>query len=317
MSFKTLRNKYLIAKVFLIIILQLFNNLEVLAFEGKIIVKVENEIITNLDIYNEEIYLRILNPNLINIDKQSLYKIAKNSLIREKIKLAEISKHKLNEVDDKYLENVVTSIYSKIGIKNKQDFIRYIESYGLNLSTLKEKLTYEALWNQLIYQKYFTKIKIDADKVKQDILISNDNKSKSYLLSEIVYSVDKKDQSKLIKKKIDESIKKNGFENTASIFSISESSKTGGKLGWIDESSINTEIKEKIINLDIGEITNPIVVPGGFLILKIENIKEIENKIDINTELEKRIIFLRNTQLNQFSNIYFMKIKKDFFIDEK
>jgi len=317
MSFKTLRNKYLIAKVFLIIILQLFNNLEGLAFEGKIIVKVENEIITNLDINNEEIYLRILNPNLINIDKQSLYKIAKNSLIREKIKLAEISKHKLNEVDDKYLENVVTSIYSKIGIKNKQDFIRYIESYGLNLSTLKEKLTYEALWNQLIYQKYFTKIKIDADKVKQDILISNDNKSKSYLLSEIVYSVDKKDQSKLIKKKIDESIKKNGFENTASIFSISESSKTGGKLGWIDESSINTEIKEKIINLDIGEITNPIVVPGGFLILKIENIKEIENKIDINTELEKRIVFLQNTQLNQFSNIYFMKIKKDFLINEK
>jgi len=317
MSFKTLRNKYLIANVFLIIICNLFYNSKGLAVEGKIIVKVENEIITNLDINNEEIYLKILNPNLTNIDKQSLYMIAKNSLIREKIKIAEISKHKLNEVDDKYLENVVNSIYSKIGIKNKQDFISYIESYGLNLSTLKEKLTYEALWNQLIYRKYFTKVKIDTDKVKQDILISNNNKTKSYLLSEIVYSVDKKDQRKIIEKKIDESIKNNGFENTASIFSISESSKTGGKLGWIDESSINTEIKEKIINLNIGEITSPIVVPGGFLILKIENIKEIENKIDINTELEKRIVFLQNTQLNQFSNIYFMKIKKDFFIDEK
>ena len=317
MSFKTLRNKYLIANVFLIIICNLFYISKGLAVEGKIIVKVENEIITNLDINNEEIYLKILNPNLTNIDKQSLYMIAKNSLIREKIKIAEISKHKLNEVDDKYLENVVNSIYSKIGIKNKQDFISYIESYGLNLSTLKEKLTYEALWNQLIYRKYFTKVKIDTDKVKQDILISNNNKTKSYLLSEIVYSVDKKDQRKIIEKKIDESIKNNGFENTASIFSISESSKTGGKLGWIDESSINTEIKEKIINLDIGDITTPIVVPGGFLILKIENIKEIENKIDINTELEKRIKFLQNTQLNQFSNIYFMKIKKDFLIDEK
>ena len=317
MSFKTLRNKYLIANVFLIIICNLFYNSKGLAVEGKIIVKVENEIITNLDINNEEIYLKILNPNLTNIDKQSLYMIAKNSLIREKIKIAEISKHKLNEVDDKYLENVVNSIYSKIGIKNKQDFISYIESYGLNLSTLKEKLTYEALWNQLIYRKYFTKVKIDTDKVKQDILISNNNKTKSYLLSEIVYSVDKKDQRKIIEKKIEESIKNNGFENTASIFSISESSKTGGKLGWIDESSINTEIKEKIINLNIGEITSPIVVPGGFLILKIDNIKEIENKININTELEKRIVFLQNTQLNQFSNIYFMKIKKDFFIDEK
>jgi len=317
MSFKTLRNKYLIAIVFLIIICHLFYNSKGLAVEGKIIVKVENEIITNLDINNEEIYLKILNPNLTNIDKQSLYMIAKNSLIREKIKIAEISKHKLNEVDDKYLENVVNSIYSKIGIKNKQDFISYIESYGLNLSTLKEKLTYEALWNQLIYRKYFTKVKIDTDKIKQDILISNNNKTKSYLLSEIVYSVDKKDQRKIIEKKIEESIKNNGFENTASIFSISESSKTGGKLGWIDESSINTEIKEKIINLNIGEITSPIVVPGGFLILKIENKKEIKNKIDIETELEKRILFLQNAQLNQFSNIYFMKIKKDFLIDEK
>ena len=137
------------------------------------------------------------------------------------------------------------------------------------------------------------------------------------MLSEIFYSVDKKDESSQIEKKINESIKKNGFENTASIFSISESSKTGGKLGWIDESSINKEIKEKIINLKIGEITKPIVVPGGFLILKIENKKEIENKIDINTELERRILFLQNTQLNQFSNIYFMKIKKDFLINEK
>ena len=317
MSFKTLRNKYLIANVFLIIICNLFYNSKGLAVEGKIIVKVENEIITNLDINNEEVYLKILNPNLTNIDKQSLYMIAKNSLIREKIKIAEISKHKLNEVDDKYLENVVNSIYSKIGIKNKQDFISYIESYGLNLSTLKEKLTYEALWNQLIYRKYFTKVKIDKDKVKQEILNSSNNKTNSYLLSEIVFSVDKKDQREIIEKKIYESIKNNGFENTASIFSISDSSKTGGKLGWIDESSISTEIKDKIINLNIGEITSPIVIPGGFLILKIEKIKEIENKININTELEKRIVFLQNTQLNQFSNIYFMKIKKDFFIDEK
>ena len=230
------------------------NSLTLSAITNEIIIKIDNKIITNLDINNEEVYLKILNPNLTNIDKQSLYMIAKNSLIREKIKIAEISKNKLNEVDDKYLENVVNSIYSKIGIKNKQDFISYIESYGLNLSTLKEKLTYEALWNQLIYQKYFTKVKIDADKVKQDILISNNNKSKSYLLSEIIYSVDKKDQNNLIEKKIVESIEKNGFENTASIFSISESSKTGGKLGWINESSINSEIKKMLLKCYINLI---------------------------------------------------------------
>ncbi len=316
MNLKILISKYLTIKIIFINILYLFFNPPGLAFEGKIIVKVENEIITNIDVNNEEIYLRILNPNLTNLDNQNLYIIAKNSLIREKIKLLEISKHKLNKIDDRYLEDVIKSIYSQIGIDNKQDFINYIKSYGLSLPTLKKKLTYEALWNQLVYKKYFSKVKIDADKIKKDIL-SNNNMSKSYLLSEILYSVGNKDESKQIEKKIEESIKKNGFENTASIFSISETSKTGGKLGWINEGSIDNKIKEKIINLEIGEITKPILVPSGFLILKIENIKEIENKININSELEKRINFLQNTQLNQFSNIYFMKIKKDFLIDEK
>ena len=308
--------KKLIKKFFFLFILYLSYNSTVLAIEGKIIIKIENEIITNLDIDNEEIYLSILNPNLINIDKQSLYLISKNSLIREKIKLAEISKYKLNKINDEYLEKVIKSIYLKIGINNKEEFINYIESYGFSLSTIKEKLTYEALWNQLIYQKYFSQVKIDINKIKNDI-ISKKSVTNSYLLSEILYSVDKKDESRQKEKKINESIKKNGFENTASIFSISESSKTGGKLGWIDEDSMSNEIKQEIITLDIGEITKPIVVPGGFLILKIENKKEIKNKINIETELEKRIIFLQNAQLNQFSNIYFMKIKKDFLIDEK
>ena len=316
MNVKNLINKFFLKRFFFLFILYLSYNSTVIAIEGKIIIKVENEIITNLDIDNERIYLSILNPNLINIDKQNLYLISKNSLIREKIKLAEISKYKLNKINDEYLEKVIKSIYLKIGINNKEEFINYIKSYGLSLSTIKEKLTNEALWNQLIYQKYFSKVKIDIDKIKSDIL-SKKSITNSYLLSEILYSVDKKDESSQIEKKINESIKKNGFENTASIFSISESSKTGGKLGWIDEDSMSNEIKQKIINLDIGEITKPIVVPGGFLILKIENIKEIKNKINIENELEKRILFLQNAQLNQFSNIYFMKIKKDFLIDEK
>ncbi len=316
MSIKKFKNKFFITKFLFLIVLGFYFNTKVLAIDGKIIIKIENEIITNLDINDEEIYLSILNPNLINIDKQSLYVIAKNSLIREKIKLAEISKYKLNKINDEYLEKVIKSIYLKIGINKREEFINYIRSYGLSLSTIKEKLTNEALWNQLIYQKYFSKVKIDIDKIKNDIL-SQKSVSNSYLLSEILYSVDKKDERREIEKKINESIKKNGFENTASIFSISESSKTGGKLGWIDEDSMNNEIKQKIINLDIGEITKPIVVPGGFLILKIKNKKEIKNKIDIETELEKRILFLQNAQLNQFSNIYFMKIKKDFLIHEK
>ena len=117
-------------------------------------------------------------------------------------------------------------------------------------------------------------------------------------------NVKTKEDQKIIFIKIKDSIKKNGFENTASLFSISESSKTGGKIGWINESSINTEILKKLVNLKVGEYTNPIQTPGGFLILSLVDKKKTEQSIDVEKELSLRIKNLQNQQLNQYSNIY-------------
>ena len=100
------------------------------------------------------------------------------------------------------------------------------------------------------------------------------------------------------------------------LHSISSSVNTGGNLGWISEKSMNSKIKKEIIKIDIGEYTNPIVIPGGFLILKLNDIKETEQKLDINKKLKELIRQTTNQQLNELSNIYFEKVKKNMIINE-
>ncbi len=284
--------------------------------ENKIILKVNNEIITSIDILDEIIYLKTLNPNLKNLDNNKLTQVAKTSLIREKIKNIELSKFNNKRMSDEYLDNVIKNIYQNIGFKNMEEFKDHISSNNIDISTIKKKLTYEAFWNQLIYEKFFVKLKIDKEKIRKNIQVNN-QKSKSYLLYEIVYGAEESSKNKQIFEKIKNSISKDGFQNTAAIFSISESSKSGGKLGWINESSMNKKIYNEISKIQIGDYTDPILIPGGFLILAVMDQKVIKKEIDIEKELNERVRSLQNEQLNQYSNIYYKKIKKDIQINEK
>ena len=288
---------------------------QVFSLENKIIVKVDNEIITSVDINNEVKYLKALNPNLSKLDKNKIYQIAKSSLVREKIKLIEISKIAENKISEVYLENIIKNIYSSIGLNNKKEFIKYLNNFSIDIEEVENKLSNEALWNQLIYRNYYTKVKIDEKKIRDEIKSIN-NEIYSYLLYEILFNSDDKSETEKLYNQIELSIKKNGFENTASIFSISESAKTGGKLGWIEEGSMSKKIVSEISQLKNDEYTKPILIPGGFLILSVKNKKKIQKNLDIEQEVKLKIKSIQNQQLNQFSNIYFNKIKKNVSINE-
>ena len=292
------------------------NNFALSSITNEIIIKIDNKIITNLDIDDEIKYLKALNPNLKNLTSDKIFEIAKNSLIREKIKEIEIFNKSNESVDENYLNNVIERIYKNIGLPNETEFIRYLNSHDVKIETVENKLANEALWNQIIYKKFFSKVKIDKDKIKNEIEKNKSNVN-SYLLYEIIFNIDENSKLNEVYDKIKKSISINGFENTASIFSISDSSKTGGRLGWVNESSINKKIQKQIINIKIGEFTKPIIIPGGFLILQVKDKKQIEQEIDINSEIKLKIRALSNQQLNQYSNIYFNKIKKDITIYEK
>ena len=285
--------------------------------ENKIVLKINEKIITSLDINREINYLSALNPKIKKLKKEKLLEIAKNSIIKEKIKELEIKKYVKNIViDEKYLSDLIKSTYLRLGFNNEKEFIKYIETYDLNLDQIKNKINIEANWNELIFAKYSNKIKVSKDELRTRIIEENNKKNKIYLLSEILFDVSDNQTLEKKYKNIKKNISEIGFENSALNYSKSDSSNSGGKLGWISEKLLNKKIREHLNKIKIGEITDPIVTPGGFLILLLENVKFEKNKKNIDQQLNNLIKKETNNQLNQYSNIHFKKVKKDLLIDE-
>ena len=307
----------LIKIIFLFLIFFINYNNYSFSIENKILIKIDNEIITTLDIFNESKYLLTINPKIQELQENDIYKIAKNNLIREIIKKKEIlSKIGKIEIQDQYLDQVIKSNYAQLNISNFIDFKNYLESKKIFYDSLKEKISIEIIWNQIIYNEFISKVKIDKEELIENIKQITNQSIKSYLLSEIVFTLNNNLELEDNYLKIQNDINELGFSNAASIHSISSTSSLGGDLGWLNENALNQDIISVLQTLSIGENSKPILTPGGFLILKINDIKNIENNIDINNELEKLIKIKTNQQLNQYSNIYFNKVSKKFFINE-
>jgi len=286
-----------------------------LAIENKILFKVNNEIITSIDILTELKYLGIINKDLKKTTNNQAFEIAKRSLIREKIKEIELKKLlKEIEVEEKFLNNLLINYFKVINIKTISEFEKFFISQDIDPNLIKKKISIEILWNQFIYSKFKQNVKIDRKSIQKEL--SNNVKKKEFLLSEILFNINESeklnDKIVLLKKEINEK----GFSQTALSYSISDTSSKGGKLGWVSETIMSQKIKNEVKKIKVGDYTNPIVIPGGFLIIKIEDIREKDNSSDLNNEIEKIIKDKTNEQLNQFSNIYFNKIKKDMVINE-
>jgi len=287
------------------------------SIETKIIHKIQSETITNVDIKNEYKYLLALNNNLKKLEKEKKFNISNESAIREKIKKIEISKYfKEIKINDVYLNLLLKNIYLRLNLESLEGFELYLRNYDLDLEEIKKKITIDALWNELIIQKYESQITINENQIKSKISKNSNIKTSEYKLSEIIFEIENKED---LQKKYDEIIRniaEIGFENSASIFSISQSAKIGGDIGWVSENSLNSEIKGNIKNLKINEISEPIILSTGILLLKMVDSKSSKINIDLETEFKKAINFERNRQLNQYSKIYYNKIKKNLNFDE-
>ncbi len=282
-----------------------------------IVYKVNNQIITNTDIEKEYRYLISLNNQLKSLEKPKILKISKESALREKIKKIELAKYfdlkKLNLNIDIYLQN----FYKTLNIKSDSEFKQYLKGNNISLDYIKTKIQIEILWNQLIYDKYISQISIDKEQLRKKFNeSSNKVNQKLYSLSEILF--DKENNSTFEKKleDINQSINEIGFNNTANIYSISDSSKFGGKIGWIEEKKLSKKIIQALQSLKADQYTAPIQTGGSFLILKIEEIKYEKTKINKDEELNRMIQFETSKQLDQFSKIFYKKIKINSLIDE-
>ncbi len=302
--------------IILIILFNLNNSLYGNLLEIK--VKIQDQIITNLDIENEKNYLFFLNPKLRNLEQSRINKIAKESLITEIIKKNELKKIFEFNIDGNLLNVVEKNLYKRKNIKNKNEFLKILKNKGLDYEIIKQKLYIEGLWNRLIYQKYSTNIILNEDALQKNILeqIAKEKTKFSYNLSEIFFteSIEETLDQKI--KRINMSIKNIGFENTANIYSISNTSNKGGLIGWINELQISNVIGKEIKKLKVDEISKVIKLQNGYILIKLNDKKEFNQKINIDDQLKRLIDNETNRQLNNFSTILYKRLKKNIDIDE-
>ena len=296
--------------LFIFFLFLVFNDAR--SIEIKIIHNIQNEIITNIDIKNEFKYLVALNANLKKLEKEKILNISSESIIREKIKKIEILKNfKEIRINEEYSNQLLNNILLKLNLKSIEEFELYLKGYNLKLKNIKKKIAIDALWNELIIKKYASQVKINEEEIRKTISKNSKTQTKEYRLAEIIFEIKNKEEIKKKYNLIIKSINEIGFENSAAIYSFSQSAKIGGDIGWVNENSLNNNIKEIINRLQIGEITKPIILSNGILVLKLMNTKKSEIAINVENEVKKAIIYERNRQLNQYSKIYFNKIKKN------
>ena len=311
-------NNYIFLKYLLISLLIVFFNFAKLqALENKILFKIDNQIITTVDIFHEVKFLKIFNPQINELNNEEQLVISKNSIIRDKIKKTEI----LNFVDeikveDKFLLNLLKSKYSAINVDTIKNFENYLKENDLSVSLIKEKFAIELIWNDLVFQKFSSKISIDKEKIKLEVLEKPKKNLRELSISEIVFNVSKKSEFEKKYKKILEDIDLTGFKNAALIHSNSDSASIGGYIGWIKEDNLNKNIRKEVSNLNKGEFSKPILTSSGFLIIKVEDEKEYEIDFNLEREIKNLTRFKTNEQLNQFSRLYFNKAKKNVIFNE-
>ena len=304
-------------KLYIIVIFTIILNIQNLtAFENKILFKIDNEIITTIDIYEEIKFLKVFNPEINSLSDVELFEISKNSLIKDKIKKIEIMKFVRElKVDDKFLLKLIERKYSRLNINSIKNFEKYLKKENLNIEIVKKKFIIELMWNDLIYQKFSKKVVIDKERIKNEISQNSQKKfQKEFLLSEIVFNVANKDEFNNKYQKILLDIEKVGFKKTALIHSNSDTATNGGLIGWVKEVNLNNNLKKIISELKPGQFSKPVRTSSGFIIIKIDDEKEYVSKFNLADKIDEMTRFKTNEQLNQFSNMYLNKLKKNLII---
>jgi peptidyl-prolyl cis-trans isomerase SurA len=282
-----------------------------------IIGKIANKIITSYDVKKETSYLKILNSNLSNLDDKKIFEIGKNSLVNELIKKKELEKFFDLNKKNSFIEKIFQNFYKDLDLENENEFKKYLsnkKTYSAN--EIKEKIKIEIMWNQLIYELYNRQVSIDENELLKRI-DNEKNIIKEYLLYEIFFNIENSENLNEKKEKILSSISDIGFNNTANIYSISDSSSYGGKIGWVKETNLSEIIKVELEKIDIGQHSKVMQIGNNFMILKIEDKRSFNKTIDKKARFEELKKFEVNKQLNLYSNIHFNKIKINYSLNEK
>ena len=307
-------------KFILILLFLLLNSFSSLFSEinDKILIKVENNIITNYEFKNKILRLLMFSNTEVTQENINLIKkSALDSLLMSEIKKIELSKYPI-KIDQKQLDSYI----SKISVSNINELKKRFNQNNIDYDLYAEEMETELMWQNLIYSKYSNKINIDENILNAEIkkVLDNQEKIKEFNLSEIEISLESLDEN-LIKKKtleIKEKIINQGFEKVAMTHSVSLTSSNKGNLGWINSKSLSKEILDIVKEMDIGSISEPIIKQNNLIFLKLNEKKFTDPKAINKKILKERILNNKKNELfNLYSRSYLSKLKNNSLIEYK
>ena len=285
--------------------------------EIRIIYKVNENIISNIDVNNEAKYLKALNKNFQNIESNKLKEYAAQSLVKEFIKKDEIEKFYEVNYTSSEVDKYIDQLGARLGFINKSNFEDYLTQNGITYNEVRKKFVIEKTWNSLIFEIYNKKVVINEKEIssKLEKIVKQNSYQETFRLSEIIFSASSKVNFEKKYNKILQDIEVMGFDQAAIIHSISDTANFGGEVGWVKESQLSKKIYNQIKGLNVNQLTKPITTPGGILILKVNEIKNVPNDgIDKELELSKITNAEKNRQLNEYSVIHFRKIENRSYV---
>ena len=302
----------------IIVLIKLSGGTSFAESEFRIVLKINERIITNIDIIKEKKYLTVLNPRIRTLSEEDIMKISKESLIKEIIKEDEILKFYKIDYNSPDLIKLSKNVYTNLNLQNEDEFKDYLLLNNLSLQEVLRKLAVEASWNRLVYEVYKDEVIIDEKKIRNtlNMALKDPLDQKFFLLSELLFIAENKKEFKQIHQKIIQTIEEQGFKNAATIFSLSDSNTSGGEIGWIRKDQLSDQVSSVLIDLKKNNYSNPIKIPSGFLIIRLDDIKYETLEINYDEELKKLLNSENNRQLNQFSNIYYKKVKRKSYTNE-
>ena len=306
------------SKIFIIFIIFIKCTYSLAVIKNDIIVKVGNEIITSVDVENEIRTILLLSGKTLTQENINYTKNeAIKSLMRKKIKKAEIEKYKVEIFDRNKLNDYLLRVSKQFNLP-LFSLKKFLNENDVNYNAFKESFVIELKWMNLIRSIYVTETNINVIDLENELQNSMAVKKeiREYNLSEIQINSSKDNQNKL--SEINLFIKKNGFENAATKFSNSTTASNKGNIGWITEKTLSPIYLNALKNLKKGNLTEPIKLPDSFVILKINDLKIIKNDdVDIQV-LEKR---MKNKQkfekLQLYSRSHFSNLESSVVIEYK
>ncbi len=304
--------KKLTFPIYIFLILILYSKPLYSKMNSEILFKINEEIITTIDLENEKKFLLFLNPDLKNLSSTQIKNISINSLENRKIKELELKK--FINFDNINISTTVDNFILTTNLGNKEILIKNLEEVNLNYSYFENNFLIDNLWRDFILNKFKSKVTIDKENIRKKIKNSK-KEVKEYNLSEILFKVNANKSLEQLTKEIFSEIDKSGFEAATSLYSISDSKNFGGKLGWIKSTQISEEIFSEIKKVET--LTPPIKTSNGYLILKINETRMTTEKINVEEEFNRLVNLETQKELNRYGYIYFNKLKKKVFISEK